>query len=839
MKHSFRLSRAAAAGAAAALLLIISGASSAARAQTLSPTPDRFIIQVTTTTIPDPGPAATPSPTPTPTTTPSPTPTPGRVVRSSYASDMSADGRFVVIESEGDIATDRTPERNNADGNQEIFLFDYAQRRIYQITNTKNALINTSLSALEPSNIDVRIVNLQPQISRDGRFIVFISNAYLNSDPTLTPAGFSAQGRSAELKTDGNTEIFLYAVPQPPAADLASGADLEPFNLAGGAMTRVTTTAATRAAAAGGTNIQPFFARDNDAPSISDDGNIIAFVSYARTGIPGSSNSDGNPEIFTYNRTAGTFFQITTTTDKASPGNPLPTLVFNLNPSLSGSGTAMAFVSNADINSSETAADQGNGEVYVATLASTGGLASLRQVTVTPPERREGFIGIAVNVFSPGRRISRSGNFVAFESTANFNTNGSLNGSLANSYGIYVYDFAANSFAQVGNRAPDNDDPDLGLRFPTFTGDNTRVVWASNLNLKADGTVAARGSADGLNPSRRGQIFSAPVASLPTVSRLTNNPAPLSALSTPLIQVAPGNTARRIAFSTTQTELGGGNPDQFPEVFYMLVPAATSETPAPSPTPAASPAPVTFSTGATDRPVVAPSPSPTPPAVTGLAPGMLGIMRSTLALAPSPLQVGIGNADETRRRPGLPAELNGVSVSVGDIGAAAGLYSVAPGQINFVVPPGLTPSATPQPVVINNNGAVIRTSLVLNSAQPDIFTSTNGAGGRALVLNVTNPLTQTTEPFPAPSRLLIMLTGVRLNTLTTANVTVRIGTTDLTGAAIVSIGPSQTAGFDQIVVDVPASLAGAGDVPVIVTISVGGATFTSRPAESAPRITIQ
>ncbi|HLM55601.1 MAG TPA: hypothetical protein VK422_05690, partial [Pyrinomonadaceae bacterium] len=688
MKHSFRLSRAAAAGAAAAaLLILISGAFSAARAQTLSPTPDRFVIQVTSTTIPDPGPAATPTPTPTPTTTTTPTPTPGRVARASYASDMSADGRFVVIESEGDIASDRSDARNNADGNQEIFLFDYAQRRIYQITNTRNALINTSLSAIEPSNIDVRIVNLQPQISRDGRFIVFISNAYLNSDPTLTPASFNAQGRSAELKTDGNTEIFVYAVPQPPAADLASGADLEGFNLAGGAMTRITTTAATRGASAGGATATPFFARDNDAPSISDDGNLVAFVSQARTGIPGSTNADGNQEIFTFNRAAGTFAQITNTTDKASPGNPLPTLVFNLNPSLSGAGTAMAFVSNADINSSETAADQGNGEVYVATLSSTGGLASLRQVTVTPPERRSGFIGIAVNVFSPGRRISRNGNFVAFESTAIFNTNGSLNGGLANTYGIYVYDFAANSFAQVGSRAPDNDFADLGLRFPTFTGDNTRVVWSSSLNLRADGTAAARGSAEGLNPNRRGQIFSAPVASLATVSRLTNNPAPLS--GTPLIQVAPGNTVRRMAFSTSQTELGGSNPDQFPEVFYVLIPAATSETPAPSPTPAASPAPVSFSTGATDRPVVAPSPAPTPPAVSGLAPGMLGIMRSTLALAPSAREVGTGNADETRRRPGLPAELNGVSVSVGEIGAAAGLYSVAPGQINFVVPPGL------------------------------------------------------------------------------------------------------------------------------------------------------
>ena len=74
---------------------------------------------------------------------------------------------------------------------------------------------------------------------------------------------------------------------------------------------------------------------------------------------------------------------------------------------------------------------------------------------------------------------------------------------------------------------------------------------------------------------------------------------------------------------------------------------------------------------------------------------------------------------------------------------------------------------------------------------------------------------------------------------TAATVTVRIGTTDLSGASIISFGPSNTPGFDQVIVELPASLAGAGDVPVIVSATAGGTTFTSRPADTAPRITIQ
>ena len=195
-------------------------------------------------------------------------------------------------------------------------------------------------------------------------------------------------------------------------------------------------------------------------------------------------------------------------------------------------------------------------------------------------------------------------------------------------------------------------------------------------------------------------------------------------------------------------------------------------------------------------------------------------------------------------------------------GAAAGLYFVSANQINFVVPVGLASTSTAQPVTVFNNGALIRTSVLINPVEPDIFTSTNGPGGRAAVLNVTNPcIAPTGEPFKVtttrpkdsgttgnctstdtetvPTRLLIMLTGLRPPSGQTPTITVRIGTTDLTGASIISTGPSLTPGFDQIIVELPASLAGAGDVPVIVSATVGSATFNSRPADTAPHITIQ
>jgi uncharacterized protein (TIGR03437 family) len=227
---------------------------------------------------------------------------------------------------------------------------------------------------------------------------------------------------------------------------------------------------------------------------------------------------------------------------------------------------------------------------------------------------------------------------------------------------------------------------------------------------------------------------------------------------------------------------------------------------------------------------------------------MLGIGRSTSALAPS--NRNAGGASESQRRPPLPIELNGVSVSIN--GAAAGLYFVGntpENEIQFVVPPGLAPTTgtNTYPVVVNNNGALLRTTLTLLPAQPDIFTSTDGPGGRARALNITNPtIAGTPEPFTVtspdqtgtvvPTVLRFLVTGMR--NATASQVTVRIGTTDISGANILFVGPTDTPGIDQVDVRLPASLAGAGDVPVIISVTINSVTFTSRPADTAPRILI-
>ncbi|MDQ5844632.1 MAG: hypothetical protein M3539_04980, partial [Acidobacteriota bacterium] len=141
-----------------------------------SPTPDPFVTQLTSSTL---GGAANPF--------------------LSLAGDVTGNGRFVVIESNGDIATQN---KNNGDGNYELFLFDYAQRRIFQLTNTKNVTKapasptptpspaasptpTPTATPADPAQVQIEISNKDPMISFEPVLvggtrvytIVFTSNA--------------------------------------------------------------------------------------------------------------------------------------------------------------------------------------------------------------------------------------------------------------------------------------------------------------------------------------------------------------------------------------------------------------------------------------------------------------------------------------------------------------------------------------------------------------------------------------------------------------------------------------------------------------------------------------
>ena len=773
----------------------------------------------------------------------------------SFAGDITANGRFVVIESNGDIATEKTATRNNQDGNREIFLYDYAQRRIFQLTDTKSVLnppgspsptpspspspsvsptptASPTAPPVELTNIAIEVSNNRPMISLEPPLvsgqrtytIVFSSNA------PVTPASFDGTNPGGTIATDMNQEIWTYQFTVPDTADLSSGAEVGPIDLTTGTFKRITDTPASLPPVAGSASNAPVVADDNRDASISDDGKIIAFSSN-RNLVPSVGNLDStavppipNPEIFLYD---GTSFSQITNTKSTSLKNP----IFNDNPCLSSNGSVLAFVSNANLTANN---DDGNAEIYLANV-SGGVVSNLRQVTKTKDalDSNGNVIGTAT-FLSFGRRLSRDGRFIAFESLA---ADPGANAAPTAFSVAFVYDDSSKTFAQLGPR-PLAAPGDI-FHFPTFTDYDSSlspksVVFTSALNFKADGTFpAADQDSTGLNPlptgltARPSQLFLAPlpVSATGPFTRITN------IQTFGALRGLVSNTRTRLTFSFTN-ELGGGNADGSAEVFYQLLPAITTE----------SSGTISLFTGASLIPVASPTASPVPSptgspfVVPGLAAGELAVAQFTLSPPPIPASVSNTNASESRRSPALPIELKGTSMAIN--GAACGIYAVTATSISFVVPNGLVPptGTASYPVVINSNGAVIRGQLIIVAAQPDIFTDANGPGGRAVVCNITNALTPgcLTEPFSVtsddgtgtqvPTVLELHLTGVRGTAA--SSITVTIGTTVIVPTTAIALDQP---GFQVIDFTLPATV-DRGDLPVVVKVG----TATSRPTDSGP-----
>jgi uncharacterized protein (TIGR03437 family) len=471
--------------------------------------------------------------------------------------------------------------------------------------------------------------------------------------------------------------------------------------------------------------------------------------------------------------------------------------------------------------------------------------------------------------------MSRDGRFITFESVAD------LIGTSPNqaAFSTFIFDTTAtqNRFREIGPRgnadsgAPEGD----VLRFPTFsdydaTGVPASLVFATRLNIRANGTIPST-SSEGLNPTagRPTQVYSMSLANLfttttPTLSltRLTKNPLGGGGFSIPSIQPIPSNTTRRITFSLSGTELGAGNADGSQEAYYLIVPnkvlvttadrisyftgaslQRVSKDPVPTPTPTATPTPTpTPSPSPTGSPTPTPTPV-TPSAVQGISPGMLAVV--DLPINVRPAGNAVANVASNSRRFPLPIELGGVSLTIAQAGA--GLQEIRGRRIFFVVPDGVPVGE--QPITIFVNGVVVRTSMTIIAARPDIFTNlpTPGPNGRAKALNVTNRVQQG-EPFyvttiqlrgrrRVPTKIRLFLTGVLA--VPAGNISIRIRDRIISGTSIITPPtPSDKPGEYYVDFTLPPELAGNGDAPIVVIVSGGGFTFESRLDDTSPRVLI-
>lgn len=217
------------------------------------------------------------------------------------------------------------------------------------------------------------------------------------------------------------------------------------------------------------------------------------------------------------------------------------------------------------------------------------------------------------------------------------------------------------------------------------------------------------------------------------------------------------------------------------------------------------------------------------------------------AVAPGALVSGYGAGLAATTEPAatlpLTTKLQDTEVQLTDSTGAiskAPLVLVSSGQINYQVPVDM-PTGRVDAAVLRSGSPVASGVLEVRSIAPTIFSADNSGTGvaAAQVVRVKSDNSQSYEnvavydstqgkfvPAPivfGPEQLVLLLYGTGFDKSDASHTSVTVGTTAL--AVQYAGAQNQFPGLDQINVPLPASLAGAGEVTVNVTVS-GKATNT-------------
>lgn len=184
---------------------------------------------------------------------------------------------------------------------------------------------------------------------------------------------------------------------------------------------------------------------------------------------------------------------------------------------------------------------------------------------------------------------------------------------------------------------------------------------------------------------------------------------------------------------------------------------------------------------------------------------------------------GLAAAAAPSAAPPFPTALGGVTVTIG--GIAAPLYYVGPGQINCVVPYGVT-GATVDIVVKNGSVASNTVTVALANTAPGIFTQDGGGTHDGAITHLDYTLVNAASPAKKGETVSMYLTG--LGALTTpvndgyGATAVDFAKTQLQvlvdgiPATIQYSGLSSLPGLYQINFQIPSTLAFSGEVPVAI-----------------------
>jgi uncharacterized protein (TIGR03437 family) len=126
-------------------------------------------------------------------------------------------------------------------------------------------------------------------------------------------------------------------------------------------------------------------------------------------------NVDSNTEIYVYDVDSRSVIQITDTADIKDPADNTKTLfrINNVTPKISGDGTKIVFLSNADLAGATN--EDRNYEIYLASLPRNSTEVSISRITDTEKNKDNEVVKEIFNNFSPG--INDDGSVITFVST--------------------------------------------------------------------------------------------------------------------------------------------------------------------------------------------------------------------------------------------------------------------------------------------------------------------------------------------------------------------------------------------------------------------------------------
>ncbi len=313
---------------------------------------------------------------------------------------ISSDGRFIVFASESDNLV-----ANDTNGVSDIFVHDQLSCNTSRVSLTSSGVQSSGGGSTNP------------QISNDGRYVVFQSTATnlvtgdtnnaedvfvrdrqtnITTRASVTSAGGQgALGRgsfNAVISGDGRYVAFESG------ANLVGGNDVN-GDLADIYLRDLNTNTTTRVSVnSSGQQAE----NESREPSISGDGSLVAFMSFADNL---AANDTEDPDIFVRNLTNNT----TTIVSVASNGAQSPGNFAEPGPEISADGRFVTFVSTASFDLID-----GNGinDIYVHDRSN--GVTELVSIS---------FDGVQADGDSTTPSISTDGNLITFESDATNLTN--------------------------------------------------------------------------------------------------------------------------------------------------------------------------------------------------------------------------------------------------------------------------------------------------------------------------------------------------------------------------------------------------------------------------------